>query len=156
MRKTVLATALLSLCLAGSALASWKVQNGDAIIETENSAALTLTCDNNANTNFARGWLVRVDALDLRRMGPRVRATFRFDGQRPLTVMADNRLGHVSIDSMTAPNQSDVNAIVNRLKAANRVTVTLIDDANGTAREPLAFNLRGSSRAIRSVQQACH
>lgn len=155
MHKLILAAALLSACLAAPAMADWKVQNGNATIETDGSSSLTLTCDNNANTNFKPGWLVRLDALDLRSMGPRVQAVFRFDRQRPLSVMADNRLGHVSIDSLNAPNQSDIATIVRRLKAANRVTVTLIDDANGQAREPLAFNLRGSSRAIGWVQQAC-
>lgn len=154
MRKLI-PTALLSLLVALPAMADWKVLNGSATIETDGSSSLTLTCDNNANTGNVRSWLVRVDALDLRTLGPRTQVVFRFPGHRPFSLMGDNRMGYVSIEGMNLPNQSDLNTLVSRLKAASRVTVTLIDDGNGNAMEPLAFNLRGSSRAIRQVQQAC-
>lgn len=154
MRKIILA-AFVSLAIAAPAVASWKVTNGSAVIDTDGSSSLTLTCDNNANTNNKAGWLIRINALDTRTLSSRTQVVFRFAGYRPLTVLADHRMGNITLDSMTMPSQSEMNTLISRFKAASRVTVTLIDDANGTAMEPLAFNLRGSSRAISQVQQSC-
>ena len=150
----LIATAML-LASTLPASASWKVSQSSAIIENDGNSALSLVCDNNANTNFKPGWLVRIDALDLNRVGPRVRVDFRFAGYRIFSMMADNRQGHISIDSMNQATQSDILTLVSRLKAASRVTVTVIDDANGHAMEPLAFGLTGSSRAISQIAQAC-
>lgn len=155
MRKLVLAT-LFTLAISAPAFANWKIINGNtAIIETDGSSSISLVCDNNANTNNKPSWQVRIDALNVRTMGPRTQVVFRFAGYRPLTIMADNRLGHVALDGMNMATQGDMNTLVSRLKAATRVTVTLVDDANGNAMEPLAFNLRGSNRTISQIQQSC-
>jgi hypothetical protein len=150
--------ALLALCLlpALPAQANWRVtDDGSAIIETDGSSALSLRCDNNANTGNKPGWLLKVDALSLRQQSSRMEMVFRFPGHAPLRLMGDNRNGSVQIDSMTQATQGDLQTLLRRLKSASRVTVTLINDASGAAMEPLVFGLRGSSRAIGQVAKAC-
>lgn len=155
MRKLAIAT-LLSLVTALPAMANWTVKpDGSAMIETDGSSSLTLRCDNNANTGNRPGWNLRLDALDLRTLGTSTRVDFRFPGYRPLSLRADNRMGFVSLESMNMPTQSDLETLVHRLKAASRVTVTVVDNTSGNALEPLAFNLRGSSKAIGSVARSC-
>lgn len=141
---------------AGSARANWRVTpEGAALLENGGESALSLRCDNNANTGNRPGWRVEVEALDLRQKSPRVEMVFRFPNRVPLRLMGDNRNGKVALDSMTQSTQSDLTTLVARLKAASRVTVTLVDDRSGVAMDPLTFSLKGSSRTIAQVANAC-
>lgn len=155
MRRFIWIAAALML-LPVSAHADWRVaDDGAALIETDGSSSLSLRCDNNSNTGNTPKWQIRVDALNVRSMNPQVEMVFRFPGHAPLRMMGDNRNGFVSIDEMTAPTQSDIQTLMRRLKSSSRVTVALVDNTTGVAMDPLAFALRGSSRAITRVANAC-
>lgn len=139
-----------------AAQADWRVtDDGAALLENEGHSSLALRCDNNASTGGRPGWRIDVETLDLRRHGSRFEMVFRFPGRAPLRIMGDNRQGRVTLDSLTQATQGDLLALVRQLKAARRVTVTLIDDASGAALDPLTFSLRGSGRAIGQVARAC-
>lgn len=146
-----------ALVLPHAAFADWKVSpDGAALIENDGSSALSLRCDTNSNTGNVPKWLVRVDALGLGDAGPQLDMVFRFPGHAPLTLRSENRNGFASIEGMNAPTQSDIQALIRRLKGSSRVTIALIDSSSGTAfMDPLTFPLRGSGRAIRSVAAGC-
>lgn len=145
-----------ALLLPLTAHANWKTTtDGAAIIENGGNSALSLRCDNNSNTGNTPKWQVRVDALNLRDLSPQVEMVFRFSGRTPLRMTGDNNNGFVSIDGMNAPTQGDIQTLIRALKSSSRVTVALIDGTSGTAMDPLAFSLRGSSRAITTVATAC-
>lgn len=155
MRRFILLFSAIFL-LPLTAHAQWKTtMDGAAIIENDGTSSLSLRCDNNSNTGNVPKWLVRIDALNLRDLSPQVEMVFRFSGRAPLRLTGDNNNGFVSIDGMNAPTQGDIQTLIRAIKSSSRVTIALIDGTNGTAMDPLAFSLRGSSRAITSVATAC-
>lgn len=153
----VAATLFVLMGGTGEAFAAgWRVtDDGAAIVETDGSTSLSLRCDNNAMTGNKPSWLIEARTLTLRSHGPRMQMVFRFDRQKPVTVMGDNRNGHVALDGLTMNNQSDLQTLVRMMKGASRVSITLIDDRNGLAMPPMTFTLAGSGKAIGAVERAC-
>ncbi len=159
LRHTIMSSTILAffaLSPFNTAQADWRVtQDGAAILENGGNSSLSLRCDNNSNTHNQPGWLLDITSLDLKSQSPRMEVEFRFPNRSPIHMMADNRNGHVTIDSMEQATQGDLLRLVHRLKAANRVSVTLISDSNGSAMDPLSFSLKGSSRTIEQIERAC-
>ena len=155
---TTLVLSLAVLSAPFAAQAAWKVtQDGAALVENGGDSSLSLRCDNNANTGNRPNWRLEITSTALTGLGPRAELEFRFPGQRPFKLQADNRLGHVFIDGLNLPNQSDMNALISKIKAASRVSVILSDASSGVQHgDPLSFNLTGSSRAVRNITNACH
>ena len=141
---------LITLCLlATPALADWTVtQDGAAIIENAGISSIELRCDNNSNTGNRPSWLVMYRVNGLNTMAVPQDVNFRFPASRPLYMHGENRNGAISFEGMNAPTNGDLNLLVQKLKAASRVTV----EVNG---QESTFSLKGSSKAIGSVAAAC-
>ncbi len=149
---------LALFCLAAlPAAAGWSVtQDGTALIENAGHASLALRCDNNVNTGNKPSWRLELAMTGLpQNLGPQVEMKFQFPGRHSLTVLGEHRLGKIYYDGMEHATQSDINAIISRLKSASAVTVSLTNASSGAVSDEATFGLTGSSKAIRTIAKAC-